>query len=98
MPAEARIGDVAVGVCCCHPPIPCVGWVGVIVTGAGTRSTEGASTARIGDVVVGCHPQVIVSGSGLQSVEGPSTARIGDATAGCTSGVIVTGAGSKSVG
>ena len=94
MSAHARIGDVFVGVCCCHPPIPCIGSAGVIVTGASNTATENSSDARVGDIGIGfCgHPTVIVSGSGTVSIEGNSNARVGDAVAGCITGIIVTGA------
>jgi len=94
MSAHARMGDMFVGVCCCHPPIPCIGSAGVIVTGASKTTTEYLPDARIGDVGIGfCgHPTVIVSGSGTVTIEGSSNARVGDAVAGCIVGVIVTGA------
>jgi uncharacterized Zn-binding protein involved in type VI secretion len=98
MSNAARIGDIAVGVCCCHSDPPCVPWTGVIVSGAGSVIVEGSPLARIGDLVVGCHAQVIVSGSGTVMAEGSPVARLGDATAGCTSGTIVTGAGTVLVG
>jgi len=94
MSSHARIGDVFVGVCCCHPPASCVGAAGIIVTGASNVTTENSSDARIGDIGVGfCgHPTVIVSGSDTVTIEGDSNARIGDAVAGCIIGAIVTGA------
>lgn len=91
MPAVTRIGDIAVGICCCHPV--CVGWVGTYVTGAGTVIAEGSPDSRLGDVVVGCHAQVAVSASPNVISEGIATTRIGDSTAGCTVGTNVTGAG-----
>lgn len=97
MPATARVGDIAVGTCCCSHD-GCVGWTGVIVAGASTKTIEGSSVARIGDLVVGCHPQIIVGGSGLQTVEGSGTARVNDPTSGCTTGIIVSGASTSSVG
>ena len=96
MPAVTRIGDIAVGICCCGgcpPYCPCIPWVGVYISGAGTVNAEGSPDSRIGDVVVGCHPQVAVGGSPTVNSEGSPTTRIGDGTAGCTVGVNVTGAG-----
>ena len=90
MPALTRIGDIAVGVCCCHKK--CRGWVGTYVTGANTVIVEGSPDSRLGDVVVGCHAQVAVTASPNVLSEGIHTTRIGDSTAGCTSGTNVTGA------
>lgn len=96
MPLAARIGDISVGVCCCHPT--CIGWTGVIISGAGTRSTENSGQARIGDIAVSCHSQIIVTGSGTHITENSGSARNGDITVGCTNGVIVTNAGTMEIG
>ncbi len=93
MSSIARVGDVAVGTCCCHSDPTCVPWTGVIVSGAGTVTAEGSPVARIGDIAVSCHVGIIVSGAGTVTAEGGPVARIGDATAGCGSGTIVSGAG-----
>lgn len=88
----SRISDIAVGICCCHSDPPCIGWVGVCVTGAGSVLTEGLPTTRIGDIFVSCHTGIVASGAGTVITEGSPTARIGDVTVGCGVGVIVTGA------
>jgi len=94
MANHVRIGDIFAGVCCCHPPIPCIGMAGVIVTGAGKTITENSPDSRIGDIGVGfCgHPTVIVSGSDTTTIENSPNARIGDVVAGCINGALITGA------
>ena len=64
----ARIGDIAVGTCCCGHD-GCVGWTGVIVSGAGSVIAEGSPVARIGDATSGCTSGVIVSGAGTVFAE-----------------------------
>ena len=99
MPSSARIGDISVGICCCHPCPPCcVGWTGVCVSGASTAFSENSPEARIGDVFIGCHSQVAVTGSSTSLIEGPPPSRIGDTTVGCTVGTIVSGAGTVIIG
>jgi len=96
MANHVRIGDMFAGICCCHPPAPCIGMAGVIVTGASNTSTENSPDSRIGDVGVGfCgHSTVIVSGSNTTTIESNSNARLGDAVAGCITGSLITGASS----
>jgi uncharacterized Zn-binding protein involved in type VI secretion len=98
--AISRVTDLGVGICCCHPPIPCIGVTGVLITGAGTVSVEGQSDSRIGDLILGScgHIGVMVTGSPTVTVENSPTARIGDIFSGCFSGVIITGAGSGDCG
>ncbi len=94
MPAIARSGDVGVGTCCCHPPIPCIGMSGVAIGGATITTVEGPNVVRMADVVMGgCgHVGVMVSGAAKTSVEGQLVARNGDAFAGCFTGVLASGA------
>ena len=91
MPGVARIGDIAVGVCPCHPTP--VGFVGVIASGSIDVITNGSGTARIGDIAVcSCgHATVVVSGSGSVKTNAIGTARIGDVVAACPIGVIASG-------
>lgn len=98
MPAMTRIGDVAVGVCCCHSDPTCVGWAGVYVSGDPTVNVEGSPDSRVGDIVVGCHAQVAVGYSATVNSGGLGTTRVGDATAGCTTGTNVSGAGTAKAG
>lgn len=99
MSLSSVIGSIAVGICCCHPCPPCcVGWVGIVTSGAGTILSESSNEGRIGDIVIGCHSQIIISGSSLALYEGPPPGRIGDSTVGCTSGVLVTGTSTVDIG
>ena len=90
----SRITDVGVGICCCHPPIPCIGMVGVIITGANKTNVENQPVSRIGDIVIGnCgHIGIINTGSSTVLTENSSTARVGDSFSGCFTGTIITGA------
>ena len=100
MASAVRVGDVFVGTCCCHPPIPCVGMSGVIVSGASNVTIENSSASRIGDVGVGyCgHATVLVSGSGVATTVNSANSRIGDAVAGCIVGAMATGASKTDIG
>ena len=101
MPLSARtFGDIWVGICCCHPPIPCVGMAGPIITGSPDAKTGGLPQARLTDMTIGyCgHPGVIVSGSALQKTNGLPTARLSDSVTGCNIGVVATGNPTHEVG
>lgn len=93
MPSIARLTDIWVGICCCHPPIPCIGMSGPIVTSSVTHKTSGLGVARLGDMVIGAcgHPGTIVSSSVVNKTDGLGKARVGDAVVGCMTGTIVTG-------
>jgi len=95
MPKVARIGDRWTGICCCHPPAPCINTGGTIVAGNATHESGGSSVARLGDLVIGdCgHQARIVSGAPTHESGGPQVAAIGDLVAsGCIIiGMIITG-------
>jgi uncharacterized Zn-binding protein involved in type VI secretion len=93
MPASARLTDIWAGICCCHPPIPCIPMAGPIITGSPNDKSGGLSTARLTDTVIGyCgHPGIIVSASANCKANSLGKARIGDTVTGCTIGNIVTG-------
>ena len=66
MPNSARaFVDIWVGICCCHPPIPCIGMVGPIITASVDTKSGGSGQARLTDMTIGgCgHPGIIVSSS-----------------------------------
>ena len=93
MSSTTSVGDMWVGVCIAHKtPIP---MAGIIVMGGSTTTTDGNSSARIGDLCIGfCgHVGVIVSSSGSVTTDGCSFARIGDMVVGQINGVIVSGKG-----
>ena len=98
--AISRVTDLGVGICCCHPPIPCIGMSGMLITGAATVGVENQPDSRIGDIMLGfCgHIGVMVTGSPTITVENSPTVRVGDMFAGCFTGVVVTGAGTGSCG
>lgn len=100
MPPVCRIGDIGVGQCCNHSPIPCIGMSGTVSTGASTVLAESSPIARIGDIVIGgCgHIGIIVSGSPTVLVAGSPAARIADSFVGDFTGVLVTGASTVMVG
>jgi uncharacterized Zn-binding protein involved in type VI secretion len=92
MPGNARLTDIWAGICCCHPPIGCVGMTGPIVTASPNVIVNNLGQARLTDVVVGyCgHVGVIVTASSDVITNNLGTARLGDAVTGCTIGTIVT--------
>jgi len=86
----AKIGDIIVGVCPCHPvPIP---YTALIISGSFTSSFMYMDNARIGDIgVCSCgHVTVIITGSGIATMDYRPTSRIGDVAV-CPPGVVVTG-------
>lgn len=95
MNAISRIGDIGVGICCCHPPIPCIGMAGIIVTFSSDVIVNNRGAGRVGDIVLGgCgHVGVLVNGSSLSITNERSQAFVGSVFAGCFTGVIVSGSG-----
>mgnify|MGYP006928174253 CR=1 FL=1 len=96
----ARLTDVGVGICCCHPPIPCIPMVGMLVTASSNYITNGLGEARLGDVMLGnCgHPGTMITCSNRSLINGLGTVRISDAFSGCFTGVVVTGSPNRLVG
>jgi len=95
MPGIARLTDIFVGVCACHPPLPPIPMGGTIVTASGNTTANSLGVARITDIVVGyCgHIGLIVSASGDIKVNDLGMARVGDTVVGCLTGIISTGSG-----
>ena len=100
MPAQARIGDIGIGICCCHSHPPCIPMVGLIVTGSATTNIEGSNASRITDIVVGAcgHIGILFTSSSNINIEGLNSVRVGDHFTGCFTGIIVTGAMSTQSG
>ena len=89
----ARLTDIFVGVCVCHPPAPAIPMTGTIVTGSGNVETNGLGSARKGDTVLGVcgHIGLIVDGSDTVQIGGVGVARTGAAVVGCLIGTITSG-------
>ena len=87
----ARIGDIGVGVCCCHDD--CVGMAGVIVTGKEKVTVCNSQSAHVGSIVIGAcgHPGIIVTGDEKVTVQNDQQSQVTDLFVGCFSGTIVTG-------
>ena len=99
---NARLTDAFVGICCCHPPAPCVPMSGIIVTSAVSHNVNNLGNARLTDIVLGgCgHAGIIITSSGVVQSENLHVARLSDAVgAGCiVSGIIVGGSGDVTCG
>jgi hypothetical protein len=92
LPSQTRIGDIGVGSCPCHPPIPVVGYVTIFVTGKGAKS-DGRDECTVGTVgVASCgHATVALTGSSTTLNAGSPNHRVGDVGANCGAYVAVTG-------
>ena len=93
MPAASRLTDLWSGICCCHPPYPCIGMSGQIITASPNAYSGGLATARLTDITQGwCgHTGTIVTGSPNMFTNSLQNARIGDQVTGCNIGSIITG-------
>lgn len=93
MPSMARLTDIFSGICCCHPPIPCIGMTGTIVTGAPNHTADGLDVALLGSLVIGgCgHPGTIITSSSKTTSGGIGNAYLGSSVTGCLIGTIITG-------
>jgi len=93
MSATSRLTDMWSGICCCHPPYPCISMGGQIITASSDTESSGLAQARLTDVTQGwCgHTGTIVTGSPNVFTNGLNDARIGDQVTGCNIGEIITG-------
>jgi hypothetical protein len=93
MPKVSRITDMFSGICCCHPPIPCIGMTGKIIEGSPTHESAGQKVGRITDLVLGdCgHVGRIVTGSSSNKTNNLGKATIGSNVTGCLIGKIISG-------
>jgi hypothetical protein len=93
MPAHCRVGDIGVGICCCHPPIPCIGYVTVFVTGSSSTSADGRAEVREGDIGASTcgHATIALTGSGSNQNDGRAVHRTGDIGINCGVYVALTG-------
>jgi len=93
MPSVSRLTDMWVGVCCCHPPAPCVPMGGTIVSGSSDAVSSGLGNGRLTDMTIGwCgHPGMIVSASISNTTNGLGKAIITSQVVGCNIGTVVTG-------
>jgi len=96
MPKFSRVTDRFVGVCCCHPPIPCIGTGGRIISKATpTHESTGQKAGRITSLCLGdCgHFTKIVTGAATHTTGGPKVGRITSKVASsCITGKVITGA------
>ncbi len=93
MAFSARIGDIWSGICCCHPPLPCISMTGFIITGSPNDVSGNSPQGRLTDTTIGAcgHPGIIVTASPNALANSLGKARVGDQVTGCNIGVIVTG-------
>jgi len=93
MPSVSRLTDLWAGICCCHPPIPCIPMAGPIITASHNAESGNLKVARLTDVVMGyCgHTGTIVTASASNITNNLGKARIGDSVTGCTIGNLITG-------
>ena len=90
MPGNARAFDLWTGSCCCHPPRPCVGMCGPIITWSMDTYTNNLGQARHFDMTMGfCgHTGFIVTSSHDTYCNNRGVSRCGDCVSGCNIGVI----------
>lgn len=91
MPRQSKLGDIGIGVCCCHDS--CVNYTTVFVTGSDSVTTNKPASAIIGTVgIASCgHPTVALTSEELVRKENKGSHRIGDTGANCGPYVTVTG-------
>lgn len=100
MPKVSRVTDRWTGICCCHPPFPCIPMGGKIIVGSSDSKSTGLANGRISDMVIGdCgHTGKIVTGSGSNITNTLGKATIGSQVTGCTIGKVITGSPTHDTG
>lgn len=93
MPASSRLTDIWAGICCCHPPAPCIAMSGPVISCSPNDYSANQGQARLSDMTIGwCgHPGTIVSSAPGCFANNLGKARIGDSVVGCNIGNLVTG-------
>ena len=93
MRSASTIGDIGIGICCCHDDPKCIPMTGLIVTGSSDAYIENVSVARTGDIVVGIcgHVGILVGGASNILINNRHKIGVGDIFVGCFTGTIVTG-------
>ena len=96
----ARLFDIGSGICCCHPPIPCIGMTGRVITVSNNVLTNGLGTCKMFSIVMGgCgHTGVMISASSTVITNGLGTCRLGDRFSGCFSGSLIQGSPNVNAG
>jgi len=87
----SRIGDIWMGVCCCHSG--CVPMSGPVVTGSPNHISSSFQVTRLFDIVIGTcgHPGKIITASLTNFTNGRGKSSISRRVTGCTIGQLVTG-------
>ena len=100
MPAQSRIGDIGVGICCCHSKPRCIPMVGPLVQGSPNHRTNSLPSSRLGDMIIGyCgHPGFMITSSSTARINGLGAVRVGDNFTGCFIGTLVQGSPNTIVG
>jgi len=100
MPAASRLGDMWTGICCCHPPYPCIPMSGWIVTGSPNIQSTGAGQGRLSDLTIGAcgHPGTVVTGNPTVVGNSLQKATVGSTVTGCNIGNVVTGNPTHTIG
>lgn len=91
MPAPARNGDIAIGICPCHKRPK--DWTATWVSGT-TVITEGQPRVNLTCIAIAScgHPVVALTGSSSVMINGSPSHRVGDMAQNCGMGTTVTGA------
>jgi len=95
MPKVSRITDRFVGICCCHPPIPCISTGGRIIEGNSIHESTGQKVGRITSLCLGdCgHFTRVVSGASTHETGGQKVARVtSNVASSCITGKMISGA------
>lgn len=100
MPSKSRQQDLGVGICCCHPPVPCIPMTGFVLTYSFNTLVNSLGAGRLTDIVIGyCgHTGIMITSSNKTFINGLGSIRIGDRFAGCFTGSIITGSGNTITG
>ena len=100
MPSVSRLTDMWVGICCCHPPDPCIPMGGTIVHGSIDAVSASLGVARLTDLTIGwCgHSGNIVTSSLSNITNGRGKGIVTSMVTGCNIGVVVTGNSTHNTG
>jgi hypothetical protein len=93
MPSTSRLIDMWIGICCCHPPFPCIPMGGYIITGSANITSSGQAQARLIETTIGfCgHTGIVISASPNINANTLGKAKIAETVVGCNIGIVITG-------
>jgi len=96
----SRLNDTWSGICCCHPPYPCIGMSGRIIKASTDTISTVQGQGRLMDITIGgCgHTGILITASTTNFANSRGKTRLNDFIIGCNIGKMITGNNTHLIG